>query len=255
MLGEIGDLVIITTLVQTGVGKEICDDGVFDGNSIITHDAVVINESESNSWIAVADGVGGNAGGHEASTFLLEYINTNYKNTNEEMGLYSMLKDANEHLIEFAKGLSGKENMATTFTGIFFGEEDIKIAHSGNTRIYALQGNYLKQLTSDHTTYQWLMMQGNYEVADTCNKSEIISCFGGGDESLLKMLSIETIPIESIPNILIMTTDGIHDYVDIDTFEDIISEQISIKERAIKLWRISKEKGSCDDCSVLIMER
>lgn len=98
------------------------------------------------------------------------------------------------------------------------------------------------------------MMQGNYEVADNCNKSEIISCFGGGDESLLKMLSIETISSETIPHILIMTTDGIHDYVDIDTFEEIVSEQIPINERAINLWETAKEKGSCDDCSIIIME-
>lgn len=244
---------IITSLVKTGVGKEMCDDAIFDGNSVITNDDSLINENNSNSWIAVADGVGGNAGGYEASTFLLEYINNNYKSTNEENDLYSMLKEANEQLIKYAQAISGKENMATTFTGIFFGTEDIKIAHAGNTRVYALQGNYLKQLTTDHTTYQWLMMQGNYEAADSCNKSEITSCFGGGDENLLNRLSIERIAIEALPNIMIMTTDGIHDYVDIDTFENIIAEQIPIKERVVKLWEKAKENRTCDDCSIVVI--
>ncbi len=255
MLGEIGDEVIITSLVKTGVGKEMCDDAVFDGNKIITHDDSTINRKDSNSWIAIADGVGGNAGGHEASTFLLEYIHENYVSNDKKTDLYAMLKEANEQLIAYAQEISRKENMATTFTGIFFEIGEVKIAHSGNTRVYALQGSYLKQLTLDHTTYQWLMMQGDTKSADTCNKSEIISCFGGRDETLLKMLSIEIIPTEALPKVLIMTTDGIHDHVDINTFENIITEQIPIAERIAKLWKKAKENGSCDDCSILIMER
>ena len=98
------------------------------------------------------------------------------------------------------------------------------------------------------------MMQGDTKSADTCNKSEIISCFGGRDETLLKMLSIETIPTEALPKVLIMTTDGIHDYVDIDTFENIITEQIPIAERIAKLWKNAKDNGSCDDCSIVIID-
>lgn len=246
---------IVTALVKTGIGKEICDDSVFNGESIISQDAVIVIEKIESSWFAVADGVGGNAGGHEASTYLLDYIQYNYGKTNDELTLDLLLKDANRSLIDYAQKITGKEQMATTFTGVFLGNEGLKIAHSGNTRLYALQGRYLKQLTSDHTTYQWLMRQGNYEAADTCNKSEIISCFGGGDDDLLKMLSVETILMESIPNTLILTSDGIHDYVDIDTFEEILCEPIPIKERVVNLWKKAQELGSCDDCSVLIMER
>jgi hypothetical protein len=73
LLGEIGDFVIVTALVKTGIGKEICDDSVFNGENIISQDAVIVFEKIESSWFAVADGVGGNAGGHEASTALLKY--------------------------------------------------------------------------------------------------------------------------------------------------------------------------------------
>ena len=52
--------------------------------------------------------------------------------------------------------------------------------HCGNSRIYSLQGNFLKQVTEDQTTYQWLMATGNIEAAEHCNKSEIRGAFGGG---------------------------------------------------------------------------
>lgn len=98
------------------------------------------------------------------------------------------------------------------------------------------------------------MMQGNHEAANNCNRSEIISCFGGGDESFLKMLSIEIVSLESLPHVLIMTTDGIHDYVDIDTFEESVVEQLSVEEIVANLWKIAKARGSRDDCSIIIVE-
>ena len=140
MLGEIGDFVIVTALVKTGIGKEICDDSVFNGENIISQDAVIVFEKIESSWFAVADGVGGNAGGHESSTYLLDYIQCNYEKTDDEAALELLLKDANISLIDNAQKIAGKEQMATTFTGVFFCNEGLKIAHSGNTRLYALQG-------------------------------------------------------------------------------------------------------------------
>lgn len=245
---------IVYSLVKTGLGKEICDDMVFDGCRLINN-SDFSNNSQNSEWIAVADGVGGNAGGHEASRFILEYIRDKYAFVNEETTLFNFFQNANRELIKYATSIVGKEDMATTFTGLFFGDGDIKIAHVGNTRAYALQGKYLKQITGDHTTYQWLMMQGNYEAADSCNKSEITSCFGGGDVSLLNGLSIEQFSIEELPNVMLLTTDGIHDYLDIDTFEAIITETTTIEERMIKLWKTAKENGSCDDCSIIILKK
>lgn len=244
---------IISSLVKTGCGKEICDDSVFDGCCVINNTDFSSN-SQNSEWIAVADGVGGYAGGNEASRFILEYIQDNYVFISEVNTLFSLLHDANGEMIKYATSIDGKENMATTFTGLFFGDEDVKIAHVGNARVYALQGNYLKQITRDHTTYQWLMMQGNFEAAGACNKSEITSCFGGGDVSLLKGLSIDTLLLEELPKVLVLTTDGIHDYLDIDTLEAIITEPISIEERMKKIWKAAKENGSCDDCSIIIIE-
>jgi protein phosphatase len=69
--------------------------------------------------------------------------------------------------------------MATTLTGFYFNDGQYKIVHVGNTRAYVKQGKYLKQITSDHTTYNWLLNSGQIEAAAKCNRSEITNCFGG----------------------------------------------------------------------------
>lgn len=55
--------------------------------------------------------------------------------------------------------------MATTITGLIFENNRVVMAYCGNTGIYALQGSFLKQVASDHTTYQWLLDKGQADIA------------------------------------------------------------------------------------------
>ena len=130
-------------------------------------------ENISPKIIGISDGVGGNAGGELASQFLCERV----LSLSEGNILYKAT-DLNESLLKYAFSINGKEKMAATFSAVVFGE-DTRILHIGNTRIYAVQGSYLKQLTTDHTTYNHLKLRGLHEEAEHCNKSEIVSCFGG----------------------------------------------------------------------------
>lgn len=245
----------ITVFLKTGEGKIICDDSLLIDNQVIDSDEVIVFSDMHPLCIAVADGVGGNAGGHDASMFILQHIAQSISSLEDGTQIQKFLIETNRELIEFASKFADKANMATTLTGIFEINNCMYVAHVGNTRLYTLQGNYLKQITADHTTYQWLMMHGNYQEADSCNKSEIISCFGGGSADLLKMLTV-TQPFEEYePAVLVLTSDGIHDHIDIDSFEEILSENIPMRERLEKAWRLAKEKGSADDCSIIVMEK
>ena len=61
--------------------------------------------------------------------------------------------------------------MATTFTAMIISAEKGIFAHAGNTRICQLNGSYLKQLTDDHTMYQYLLDTGNFEGAEMSTAS------------------------------------------------------------------------------------
>lgn len=86
----------------------------------------------------------------------------------------------------------------------------------GNTRAYVLQGRYLKQLTVDHTVYNKLLKMGRIDEASQCNKNEIPNCLGGKDASLASALSVT--PLQTF-SLLLLTSDGVHDFVSIDELE------------------------------------
>lgn len=229
----------IIVLVAKGNGKDKCEDAFLICDEVVSENLVSKNITVESGWITIVDGVGGNAGGYEASNYLLNFIYDNYKAS-----------------ADTAEGRGNNlPEMATTFSGIYYEREKIVVAHVGNTRLYSMQGNYLKQLTMDHTTYNWLKLHGNYEQAGECNKSEIISCFGGGDTSMLKMLQVKEISQEMAPAKVLMTSDGIHDYIDIDTLEEFLVDDLKDAEKLQLILNEARKNGSCDDCTIAILER
>ena len=164
---------------EKGYKKAICEDAALLNEHIIS-DSFSETQINSRALVAIADGVGGNAGGELASRYVLsQFDKIDIENiTAEEM--HQFIENCNIGLLEYAKQFTGKENMATTLTGIILLQDTCDIFHIGNTRVYGLQGSYLKQFTKDQTTYQWLLDRGHIEEADICNKNEITYCLGGG---------------------------------------------------------------------------
>jgi protein phosphatase len=160
----------------------------------------------------------------------------------------------NNALIEYAKSIDGHELMATTLTGLFFSEEKTFIVQCGNTRAYVLQGSFLKQITRDQTTYQWLVATGNIEAAEVCNKSEIRGALGGGNKKFIDTLVVEEVFERGIPKMILLTSDGIHDVLNIDEIEDIVTDSIQPEEKIGKLIHTAIDKGSEDDCTAVIIE-
>ncbi len=240
---------MIYIVTHVGEGKETSEDSVLVGSQLYSNvmDAAEIPE---NGYVCVADGVGGNQAGEVASAFVLEALSG--CGWDEDDVLREKLKNINRQLIENSLGEQSRMNMATTLSGICFDGDRMKLVHIGNTRIYAMQGHYLKQLTSDHTVYNWLKKLGRTEEAEACNKNEITNCFGGGDERFIEKLQI--LPVNTVRKLLI-TSDGIHEYVSIDDLEDILNSDIPDDEKCGAIMKAAQLAGSTDDMTAVLICR
>lgn len=216
---------MIYILTQAGHNKEISEDTVLVGGTIYSNMFEVVDVPKE-GFVCVADGVGGNNAGEKASSFVLEAL-SDYKWIDDE-SIKKKVNEINENLIDLGKEDSTLFNMATTLSGVYMCNGVFYVIHVGNTRVYAMQGHYLKQLTSDHTVYNWLKSLGRLEEAETCNKNEITSCFGGCEKKLLDKFYVQSV---NEVQTLLLTSDGIHEYVSIDDLEDIINSDISNEDK------------------------
>lgn len=237
----------IVAITQKGPNKAENEDRIIVGKSLIADG--VFQTQLVDGIVAVADGVGGNNAGAVASHFVAEQLT---KLSSISVNKFSRI---NEELLSFSVDRTEYENMATTLSGIASCDGTTQVFSIGNTRVYLLQGGkYLKQLTTDDTTLNYLLATGQLsanEVEAFDRKNEITACFGGGASHLFK---IRCDAIDSLTSPFMMTSDGIHDYISIDQMEDIIAANGITVSACEAIISAARAGGSQDDASVVLGE-
>ena len=199
---------------QIGEGKKECQDKILVGDSILSEGYYENSIDRLPAVIAVADGVGGNYGGEMAAFKAVEGIRAfNRFSLLEKGDIESTLDKINREIVEYGDEHLEYENMATTLTGIYFKVDGQILFHVGNTRAYLISGEYLTRCTKDHTAVQEAI--DSRQLINDIKSNIITACMGDGDElAMQKQLVVENTEVflES-GNVLMLTSDGIHDYL------------------------------------------
>ncbi len=209
--------------------------------------------------LGVADGVGGNPGGHEASKYalsrLVDHASKIEQSLDDKQFHHDLLKGINEDLISYSAAIPGKKNMATTFSAIYLDSHRCELLHTGNTRICIMNSQYLKQMTTDCTTYRFLMDHGHVEEAKMCNPNEIYSCLGAGSHRSLTHIEVKNIYGNAkFPKLILLTSDGIHEHVDLDWLEDLLNnDEIDDLSKTDEMIKSALDNGSLDDKTIIMV--
>lgn len=235
----------IIAITQKGINKIENEDRVVVGKSVIAG-GILSSELES-GFLAIADGVGGNNAGAVASHFIVNKICTLTEIAVET------LQTINAELLALSMEKPEYNGMATTLSGMLLDAGKACLFSIGNTRIYLLRGGkYLKQLTIDDTILNYMLGTGQLTPEETESfdrKNELTACFGGGRADLFK---IKLSDMESISCPVLLTSDGIHDFLSIDQMEDIIGEYGLTELACEEMISKAREMGSCDDVSIVL---
>jgi PPM family protein phosphatase len=107
---------------------------------------------------AIADGMGGMAGGAEASRTALRAMGTCVLDGGSKLPLEQRLRDgfvaAGIRVFDASKEVPALKDMGTTMTVLCFGEGQAFVGHVGDTRAYRMHAGQLSQLTTDHAVRQ-----------------------------------------------------------------------------------------------------
>ncbi|MGI5906776.1 MAG: PP2C family protein-serine/threonine phosphatase [Candidatus Pararuminococcus gallinarum] len=143
----------IIAITRKGPSKAENEDRIVIGKNLLSEGN--IQAAFSSGIVAVADGVGGNNAGAVASHFVAQTL------TSIDEASQEVFAKINENLLQLSKTRADYSNMATTLSGISVSGSKTVLFSVGNTRVYLLQGRkYLKQITSDDTTLNYLFAAG-----------------------------------------------------------------------------------------------
>ena len=109
----------------------------------------------------VADGMGGAQAGEVASRIAVESFQPGLQDASQpELELAALTRAANSRIHELSHSNAEQAGMGTTLTAVYVGEQEVAIAHVGDSRAYCLRDGELMRLTDDHSLVDELMRQG-----------------------------------------------------------------------------------------------
>ncbi len=144
-----------------------------------------INTDENTCLFMVCDGVGGQNKGEIASALVCksfkEFLKTN-SNTFDINWVQDAIKYTEQKFDVVTEQDSNTKGMASTLTLVSFQENNILIAHCGDSRVYHLRNKEILFKTKDHSYINWLIDRGEIttEEAKTHPKKNVITrCIAG----------------------------------------------------------------------------
>ena len=236
---------------EHGKNKQKCEDSALIGHHVINEKAGAV-ELQPPCWVCLCDGVGGYAGGQEASLFVAREL-SDADIPHSVTDIRALFTDINNRLNRQAQMTADHKRMGTTATALLLSDDSFYVAHVGNTRLYAKHDASVSQLTKDQTLYQWFMDHGLRVFASERNRDVIYGGMGGGRPKGIKPLAVKQLPESPVPSAFILTSDGIHESLSQDEIEEILKNDASMQDQAKMLCSAALDHGSEDDRSVIII--
>ena len=211
-----------------------------------------------NYLFVVADGMGGHAGGDVASAIAIRRISeVDQKFTSAHdavFALQSALIAANSLLAETVFEHDELTGMGTTVSGIIRVDNQIAMAHIGDSRIYRYRGGKLEQISTDHTFVQRLVDSGRItpeEAAVHPRRSVLMRVLGDVDAAP----EIDTNVFDTAPgDRWLICSDGLSSYVTDDKMEHVLETVPSAQDAAERLIKESLDQGAPDNVTVVLVD-
>jgi serine/threonine protein phosphatase PrpC len=203
----------------------------------------------SSKIVAVADGMGGHAGGEVASRIAIKSLVQTSSNADE---LLSVANSINLEIANKSKSDPELAGMGTTLTALQINGEVAELLHVGDSRCYAFTGGKLNQLSDDHTVMQELIDQGRITPDEVMNHPQrsLLTQALMGDSEVNPALKIYPI---TIGDKFLLCSDGLTAVLSDLEISKILKKN-SGQELVEELVSETKAKGAPDNVTVIWAE-
>jgi protein phosphatase len=216
--------------------------------------------NEDSYWVrsplfVLADGMGGAQAGEVASKTAVDVFSDqgglpDGPGTYEER-LAALVAQANERVHERAQSDEQFAGMGTTLTVAYVGEDDLAIAHVGDSRFYVLRDGHLQQLTDDHSLVGELVRRGQIsaeEAEDHPQRSIITRALGIEGEVVVDHFSW---PVRD-GDVFLLCSDGLTGMVPDARVAELIADAPDLSTAATQLVAAANEAGGRDNITVIL---
>lgn len=228
----------------------------------INEDYILVPKSSEDLKIFIlADGMGGANAGEVASKEAAEaskaYIEKNIEkllsgNPDEiREVIQDAVLEANKKVIELSNAILEYQGMGTTLIILYIFKNKVYIGHVGDSRVYRIRKNIIRQLTKDHSFVQELVNSGTItrEEAKNHPQKNALTKVIGYEENLNPDIITKGFLKDDV---ILICSDGLSNMLENREIYNTIVENISdVKLASEELIAKANEAGGLDNISAI----
>ena len=225
-------------------------------------DAYRIEELDYNATLCVVcDGMGGAKSGNVASSLAVDVFvgevcscwKPSMSSEQLEQMLRAAVKLANFTVFDQAVQFEEFSGMGTTLTAALIQDSKAIIVNVGDSRVYGINRNGIRQLTKDHSLVQLMVDRGELtpEVAKSYPGKNLITRAVGTEPSVMCDVFRWVV---SIGDYLLLCSDGLSNVMDDQEILFEVAHGVNKQHCCQRLLSIAKNRGAPDNVtSVLVL--
>lgn len=199
----------------------------------------------------VADGMGGANAGEVASKIAVDSFKDPLDDAvAPEPRMAGVVRSANHEIHKKSNSSDEFKGMGTTITALLLGDDELTIAHVGDSRAYRLRDGELERLTRDHSLVGEMVRRGAITEAEAevhPQRSILTRALGPEDEVEIDTLSHGV----KGGDIYLICSDGLTGMVDEATIAKEMGSGKPMQEIAETLIAKANENGGVDNITVV----
>jgi serine/threonine protein phosphatase PrpC len=205
--------------------------------------------------LAMADGMGGHAGGDVASSTviasLVELDDEALSGREVSSALLDRILAANAEIGEQVRADPRLEGMGTTLIALLRARDKIVLAHIGDSRAFMVRDGVVTQITKDHSFVQSLVDEGRISSSEANThpqRSLVTRVLTGAHDDEPDLVVRQG----RIGDRYLIASDGLTDYVARDTVDEVLTTVRDPGECADRLVSLALRAGAPDNVTVVV---
>ncbi len=202
----------------------------------------------------VADGMGGHKAGDYASSYavyrFVEFVKR-CEDTNPITVMKKGIRTVNEGILCASREREELSGMGTTFVCAVIAKNQLYVANIGDSRLYLLDKDTIRQITLDHSLVEELIRTGQLDPLKVRNHPEkniITRALGVSEEAIPDFFELKLHMEERV----LMCSDGLSNMVEDDELLNIVMEADTPKAAVERLIERANYYGGKDNIAALV---
>ncbi len=202
---------------------------------------------------AVADGMGGGPAGEVAAQIAIDVLERGLPDGpgSPEERLASLVLDANRQIHAHSLSDPGTAGMGTTMTTAWVADDELAVAHVGDSRLYCLRGGELVRITRDHSLVEDLIQDGRLteeEAEDHPQRSIVTRIVGAFEDVLADHFTWRA----HAGDVYLICSDGLTDMIRETRVAEVLREAGSLAQAGRALVAAANQAGGRDNITVIL---